>query len=197
MPIPPGSLEYSFSKPSCSASGVSWTGFELDQAIGEVADSILHDDPARARLERVSAGLHEAGFDRTGVLEFFARVPPQESWRIGETIGRMYLTDHRACSFPWPADWDMKNIHSSPQGADLVGFWMDGSSARFAFGEVKTSTDSGCPPRVMRGSDGLVQQIRTLCDSKSVRDSLIRYLARRVEDPQWCAQLKSALGRYL
>ena len=47
--------------------------------------------------------------------------------------------------------------------AELVGFCLDDSGECFAFAEVKTSADSDQPPRVMRGPDGLVRQLPSVC----------------------------------
>ena len=197
MPIHLGEYAYGFSQGSCSASGVSWSDAGLDAAINEVAASILHDDPGQAVMSRCLSGLPETGFDRSGAARLFAGTRRMENWQVGEWIGRLYLTACRACSFPWPAEWDERKIGSSLPGADLVGFCLDSSGECFAFGEVKTSADSNRPPRVMGGPDGLIQQLRNLRDSRADRDTLVWYLARRSDDPAWCAKFQSAFGRYM
>ena len=197
MPIPSGKLVYNLSEGDCLAIGVSWTSFELDRAISEVADSILYDDPARAVMDTVMSGLHQTDFGLSGTNRLFDRTMGLESWRVGEAVSRQYLTVHSACLFPWPPEWDQRRIDASLAGSDLVGLHLDGSSACFAFGEVKTSSDPERPPRVMRGSDGLVQQMRELRSSEVYRDSQVKYLARRAERADWFEQFESAFVRYV
>lgn len=197
MPIHAGKQVYSFLRGACSASGVSWTEVGLDAAIAEVAASILYDDPARALIGRILSDLPETGFDRTGTERAFSDMKRLENWRVGEFLAGRYLTAHRACSFPWPAEWDQKTMGSSLPGAELVGFCLDASGECFAFGEVKTSSDSDQPPRVMRGPDGLVRQLRNLRDRKAAREMLVLYLARRAaRDSALCVQFQSAWERY-
>ena len=196
MPIPSGKPAYNLSGGDCSASGVSWTSFELDRAISEVADSILYDDPGRAVVDTVMSGLRETDFDQSGTQAFFARSMGLEKWRVGEAICRQYLTVHRACLF-WQAEWDLRRSNASSAGPDLVGFHLGGSSPCFAFGEVKTSSEADQPPTVVRGSDGLVQQLLELRASKDYRDQQVRYLARRVELADWFQQFESAYRRYV
>lgn len=197
MPISSEELIYDFSEGDCSASGVSLTSSGLDAAIGDIADSILYDDPGRAVVDSIISGLHESDFDRFSPQEFLTRMTGLQPWRVGEAVARLYLTVHRACLFPWPPEWDRRRIDAISAGPDLVGLLLDGSSPCFAFGEVKTSSDPEQPPRVMRGSDGLVQQLRELRGSKVYRDSQVAYLARRAEGTDWFEPLEAAFVRYL
>lgn len=196
MPIPSGNLVYDFSEGNCSASGVSWTSFELDRAISEVADSILYDDPARAVVDSLMSRLRNTKFRQSRTNRIFGRTMGLKSWRVGEAVGRQYLTVHSECLFPWPPEWDQSRPNASLAGPDLRGFHFDGSSTCFAFGEVKTSSDREQPPRVMRGSDGLIAQLRELRSSKDYRDDQVLYLARRPNRAGWFKQLESALERY-
>ena len=100
MPIRAGKQVYSLLRGACSASGVFWTEVGLDAAIGEVAASILYDDPAQEVIGRILSDLPETGFDRTGTARAFPDMKRLENWRVGEFLADRYLTAHRACSFP-------------------------------------------------------------------------------------------------
>lgn len=86
---------------------------------------------------------------------------------------------------------------SSLPGADLVGFQVFNGGYRFAFGEVKTSSDKSCPPGTMYGRTGLKQQIEDLRDELEIRRQLVRYLGYRAERASWKLQYREATTRYL
>lgn len=180
----------------CSASDVSSARSVLDRAMSGVAASILCGDSARAVVDRVLSGLRETGLDRSGPWAFFGWITGREAWRVGEAIGRLYLTVHRVCLFPWPAEWDPRRGIASSAGPDLESFHRDGSGAGcVAFGEVKTSSGPVDPPTVVRGPDGLAQQLRELRNSKDYRYAQVRYLARRADLADWFEQFESACER--
>ncbi len=116
---------------------------------------------------------------------------------MGEAIAEAYLTDHRACSFPWPDGRDERKSGASLPGADLVGFGSDDSGDCLAFGEVKTSSERRYPPRAMYGHMGLKQQLEDLRDNETFRDDLVKYLGHRAGSTSWQPRFERAAGRYL
>ena len=114
-----------------------------------------------------------------------------ETWKLGESLGQCFLEDARACFFPWPVYLDLRNPTASPAGADLVGFTEDEKGHRFAFGEVKTSTENATPPRVVtKEGDGLRAQLKTLCGVAETRSNLVKYLAPRAHGSAWAGAVQ-------
>ncbi|MFT5327027.1 MAG: hypothetical protein ACI8P0_004913 [Planctomycetaceae bacterium] len=127
-------------------------------------------------------------------------VPRQpQDWEVGEAYGEAFLTAQRKCHFPWSDRWDQRKDKSSLPGADLAGLQVTGDKSlpfRFAFGEVKTSTQATYPPGVMYGQKGLKRQLDDLRDRVSIRNTLVRYLMVRAIDSDWEHKWKSAAERY-
>ncbi len=64
----------------------------------------------------------------------------------------------------------------------MVGFIEDGEGFRFAFGEVKTSSEERHPPQVMSNRPGhMGHQIKRLACDLQVRFQLICWLQARIE----------------
>ena len=150
--------------------------------------------------EDLLLGISETGFQQDSVRRVLSHTREPEDWRVGEALAECHLRDHLCCSFPWPAGRDQKNPDSSPTGADLVGFQKTEQNAgphRFAFGEVKTSTEERWPPQVMYGRHGMTRQLESLRDDVIVRDHVVKYLAHRAHGANWESQYKEAAVRYL
>jgi hypothetical protein len=81
-------------------------------------------------------------------------------------------------------------------GADLVGIHCDGETERFAFGEVKTSSEKKYPPGVMHGRTGFKQQLEDLRDKVGIRDDLVKYLWHRALNASWKSRFINAFERY-
>lgn len=163
---------------------------------GQVA-AVLFDDEGKANIENIFAGLSESDFPPDGLRRVLEDPDEVEDWRVGEAIAEVYLTDHRSCSFPWPAGRDERKSGSSLPGADLVGFGIDDDGDCLAFGEVKTSSEHRYPPGAMYGRTGLKQQLEDLRDSEAIRDDLVKYLAHRARSAPWRARFERAASRYL
>lgn len=149
-------------------------------------------------MDRIVSRLRETDFDRSGTQAFFGWITGREARRVGEATGRLYLTVHRECLFPWPTEWDPRRSIASSAGPDPEGFHRDCSgTCCVAFGEVKTSPGPVRPPRVVRGPDGLVQQLREFRRSKDYRYAQLRYRARRADLADWFEQLEPVLRRYV
>ena len=79
----------------------------------------------------------------------------------------------------------------------MVGFQRDGAHQRFAFGEVKTSSEKEYPPGACYGTTGLKQQLEDLWDDLGIRDDLVKYLGHRAANgAAWKDQFMKAAARY-
>ena len=143
--------------------------------------------------------MSETGFACESVCRIMQQKSPPEKWRVGEAFAETYLTQHRGCSFPWPDSRDERRPKSSLPGADLVGFQVDGEICRFAFGEVKTSTERKYPPTLLYGRSGMTTQLEHLRSSRNTRDCLMRYLFFRQKSlsEKDVSHLRLAGQRYL
>lgn len=196
MNLPVGIVRYTLGVTPVTGCGLSWTMDELDTALeGSVAE-VVFDDVGTADLTALLESMPDTEFDPSEVKRILSDRRAPENWRVGESLAEAYLVHHRACNFPWPDSRDERKSGSSLPGADLVGFQQDGKTNRFAFGEVKTSSEATYPPGAMHGRTGLKQQIEDLRDEVSIRDDLVKYLGHRVRDAVWKEQFISAFKRY-
>ena len=161
---------------------------------------IIRDDKGNEAVEELLLGVADTGFKQDVVRRILSHDRVPEDWRVGEALAECYIRDHRQCTFPWPAARDQKNPESSPTGADLVGFQKTNpgeANSRFAFGEVKTSTEHRWPPQVMFGRHGMVRQLEALRDNPDTKDHLVKYLGHRVTNAKWKKQYIQSTARYL
>ena len=195
--LPAGIIAYTVGTPPVVGKGLSWSAKETEAAVKGPVAAVVHDDAGTEAINTLLSGLSETGFTTTNVNAALAQSDPVENWRVGEAVAECYLTHHRSCHFPWPDGRDIRKRGSSLPGADLVGFHKDGAKNRFAFGEVKTSSDADYPPGACYGVTGLKQQLEDLRDSTVIRDDLVRYLAHRATTAvAWKDQFKDAAERY-
>jgi hypothetical protein len=197
MTVAPGTLEYSLGAAPVTGCGISWTADELNAALAGPVAEVIFDDAGKADLAAVLAGLSETEFDQTTIRDVLAVSRAPEDWRVGEALAESYLVQHRKCHFPWPDGRDERKSGSSLPGADLVGFQNDGETDRFAFGEVKTSSEKQYPPGAMHGHKGLKQQLEDLRDKEPIRRDLVKYLGYRATNASWKDQFERAVSRYL
>lgn len=192
-----GTVEYSINTSPASGLGISLNAAETEKALnGPVAD-IVFDKAGEHTVEMLLTSISETDFDTTGIRRILNTPQALESWRIGEAFAEGYLIEHRFCQFPWPDSRDERKTGSSLPGADLVGFQDKNNEVRFAFGEVKTSSELKYPPGTMFGRTGLKQQLEDLRDSTAIRDTLVKYLAHRTSGSTWTEQFRHACKRYL
>ena len=196
MSVAEGETVYSHGSPPCSGVGLAWSDEELDTALSGPVSEVLFDDEGKADIEEILLSLADTDFEQESVNRILEDPEDIEDWRVGEAIAETYLIDHRACYFPWPDGRDERKSGSSLPGADLVGFGTDSDGDCFAFGEVKTSSDTNYPPGSMYGRTGLKQQLEDLRDSEPIRDDLFIYLAHRVK-ASWKPRFEAASKRYL
>lgn len=193
-----GTTAYSHGEEPCVGNGVSLTGEELDVALTDSVSEIVYDDAGKADLAALMSGLSETDFEHDRIVEILNQTDPVEDWRVGEALAEAYLGTHRACTFPWPDGRDERKQGSSLPGADLVGFQAnDDGEHKFAFGEVKTSTEDKHPPQLVYGRHGLKQQLEDLRDRADIRDQLVKYLGYRARGADWVEHFRNAAKRYL
>ena len=195
--VPSGEAAYKIGTAPCSGSGLRWSNEDLDDALRGRVATIIFDDEGTSTLAEVLSSVADTGFAQEALSQILSDADTFEDWRVGEGIAEAYLTDHRSCYFPWPVNRDVKKEGSSLPGADLVGFGSDDEGDCFAFGEVKTSSDSHYPPNTMYGPTGMKKQLEALRDKESIRNTLVMYLWRRAALVSWREQFKRAASRYL
>ena len=197
MTVGAGEVVFRLGEVPCSGVGLRWSDNELNAAMDGRVAAVLFDDDGKANIVDILAGLAETDFAQAGLRRMLEDADEIEDWRIGEAIAEVYLTDHRACSFPWRDGRDERKSGSSLPGADLVGFGKDDEGDCFAFGEVKTSRERQYPPGAMYGRTGLKRQLEDLRDGETIRDDLVKYLGHRAGSASWRERFERAAGRYL
>jgi len=195
--LPVGTTVYTIGTRPVVGIGVTWTQEETETAVKGPIAAAVHDDAGAEAINNLLSGLGETGFTANHIKSTLIATDPAQSWRVGEALAECYLTHHRECCFPWPDGRDIRKRESSLPGADLVGFQSSETRSRFAFGEVKTSSDSAKPPRACYGTTGLKRQLEDLRDSSVIRNDLVRYLAHRAAaQPVWKSQFQDAAKLY-
>ena len=197
MKVSAGETTYVVGKAPCSGVGLKWLEEELNDALEHRVAEVLFDDEGAVIIEEILADVTATDFAQDALRRVLAKPSSVEDWRVGEAIAEAYLTDNRSCDFPWTVSRDEKKRESSLAGADLVGFSLDDEGDCFAFGEVKTSSDSRYPPGTMYGRTGLKQQLEDLRDRESLRDGLMKYLGHRARSADWRGRYERASRRYL
>jgi hypothetical protein len=177
--------------------GLSFTDDELDSDFIRLISEVVYDYQGQIDLGEVLNGVAETEFESQGVERILTNTHEPEPWRVGEAFAESYLTYNRVCFFPWPDGRDERKSGSSLPGADLVGFHNQGDAERFAFGEVKTSSDRTYPPGTMYGRTGLKQQLEDLAGSLPIRDDLVKYLGHRASNSTWLDRYQKSAKRYL
>jgi hypothetical protein len=167
--LPAGTVAYTLGSPPVNGTGLSWSAQETEGAVTGPVAATVYDDAGTQTLSSLLSGLPDTGFTSTNVKATLAQSDAVENWRVGEALAETYLVDHRECHFPWPDGRDIRKSGSSLPGADLVGFQRDGGHHRFAFGEVKTSSEKAYPPGACYGVTGLKQQLEDLRDDLGSR----------------------------
>jgi len=200
MPVAVGTEVYNADCPPVVARGVSYTQTERDAALKGPVRDLIEDAEGKAQIKGLLDSITLTDFQKQNLEGILNATPESEDWRIGEAFAEVYLTTHKRCLFPWPVGRDERKARSSLPGADLVGIQETDHARlpfRFAFGEVKTSSDGKYPPSVMKGRHGLKQQLEDLRNTKTLRYSLFIYLAHRAVKAPWKAKWQAAASRFL
>lgn len=169
----------------------------LDVALQGPIAAVVFDDAGRDGISGLLDGLADTDFAQDNLATLLDDEREPEAWRVGEAIAEHYLTTNHACHFPWPDGRDERKRGSSLPGADLVGFQNDGERERFAFGEVKTSSEDRYPPGAAYGRHGLKKQLEDLRDQRTIRNDLVKYLGHRAIRSSWQDRYRSATAVYL
>ena len=170
---------------------------------GRVAYRLKEGDGAeflRKYLERMP----DTGFSLTHLRIEASKSKPPRDWEVGEAFVEAVLEDYFECLFPWPTSRDHREKEGNPTGPDLPGYHLPTAKPeRFAFGEVKSSSQKKSPPAVVSGVDGkagketLVGQLRRLLTEPTRRQILIAWLGfRETLEAKGRARFHSALKRY-
>ncbi len=126
-----------------------------------------------------------------------APAPDPEPWEIGEALAECVLEEEYEIKWPWNKERDKRTPKASLPGADLVGFIEINNTAKFALGEVKTSTDTDTPPQIMYGRSGMTHQLDKLANNLQVHRSLIKWLLLRCKNTEFWPLFQGATKNYL
>ncbi len=139
------------------------------------------------------------GMQTTFVENLLRAVPAEKSWAIGEALAECVLADDhtREICWPWNLVRDRRTPRASLPGADLVGFCKEGQSVLLLFGEVKTSSDAGTPPKVMNGSGGMTWQLEEEATRLDIQHALLKWLRSRCDTPEHRELYQAAVRRYV
>ncbi len=170
---------------SGNENAVSWEGLVLgnerkfQKYLREVVQPRLEDNDSSFETEL--SGLNMIGIDTASLRKLLNCAPSYLPSEIGEALAECLLQDDpsREVIWPWNNLRDRKTPRASLPGADLVGFCCESGRSMFLFGQVKTSSETRTPPRVMRGSKGLENQIREIALCSNVQRSLLKWLHAR------------------
>jgi hypothetical protein len=146
--MPKGISQFTIGASPCLGIGYSITKKDIENALkGKVYEN--HHSTDDLENLRFELNLEDTGFGDAELNETFTSFNGLEPWRIGESFAESWLEVHRQCLFPWKTQFDIRSLKASLPGVDMVGITNRGNEQYFAFGEVKTSSDSNNPPGVM------------------------------------------------
>lgn len=152
-----------------------------------IAELIQRAGASEFASDELRAAIESGRLSRENVIrKLGASRPPEDDWRLGETLGREYLHATGDYYFPVPASQDARNQNGSLPGTDYIGFrHVHNETPRFAFGEVKTATQNIRPPSLMFGSTGMVAQLIDLLPDEVGAWDQIRYLGSHAIGMPW------------
>ena len=185
------------------ARGVEYASEELEAALDGPVRALVDDAVGERRVRSLLDSVSLTDFEKKQLEGVLSGDVQTEDWRIGEAFAEAYLTDHKRCSFPWPDKWDERRSRSSLPGADLAGFELTDHAElpfRFAYGEVKTSSEERKTPKRTPQPPQVAYQLRDqlldLRDSRQTRNTLFQYLAHRAVNANWQPRFQCAAKRY-
>jgi len=142
---------------------------------GPVRDRLRDTENVEA-FEAEMLALASTGMAMETLRALLDSAPPREAWEVGEAIAECFIKEHYAVAWPWNPERDKRTPRASLPGADLIGLMEENGEAYLALGEVKTSSDSRCPPQVMYGRTGMAHQIDTLAGGLAIHFAILKYL---------------------
>lgn len=182
-----------------------WAGHEVGDAehtrafLNGAVRYRAEDEPATGMFEDELRALATTDMAVDNLSQFLNDSVEREGWELGEAFAEVLLEQdtHRRVLWPWNNARDRKTPRASLPGADLVGFAFAGGDWNLLLGEVKTSSDSSCPPNVMYGKKGLTWQLETNALGKEIQRTLLRWLRMRCTTPETVSAYKTAVRRLL
>ncbi len=120
-------------------------------------------------------------------------------WEVGEALAECVLQQDsgREIHWPWNTVQDRRTPRASLPGADLVGFYRENDSVLLLFGEVKTSSDTKKPPKVMNDGSGMIWQLEQIATRLDIQHTLLKWLYARCQSAPYRDLYKKAVSRYL
>jgi len=180
-----------------------WMGRALDQAdldrlaadVRERVFDLAFSDEVEAQMR----DLAQTDFSTEWLDSFLAAGRQNDvlPWQVGEALVEAVLEAEFAVVLPWNTKRDQRTPKASLPGADLVGLCQVNDEWHLVFGEIKSSSDKACPPGVVHGKSGLVQQLERILNDPSVQFELIRWLMARVPDGELSSGFSEALTRFV
>jgi hypothetical protein len=182
----------------------SWVGHQVDidelQGLaGEIRERALDIAFCDATADHLR-DLAQTGLASDWIGDFLKDAEPDAvlDWQVGEAFAEAALElqfeVQFEVTFPWNTRRDERVPKASLPGADLVGLSMTADGAVLVFGEVKSSSDATCPPGVLVGKSGMVQQLERILDDRQTQLKLIQWLVARVQDGVHADQLDQAFA---
>jgi hypothetical protein len=179
---------------------VSWVGLKCEdneQFAGFLKTRTAHrldDTEGSNEFHHHLKGLALTGLGQTGLAAVLnADQPEERAWAASEALAEAFLEEDKGVVFPWNMERDKRNPFGSLPGADIIGFIGEGKNCRFAFGEVKSSSEQKYPPQVMSGRSGRMgHQLDTLANDLSKIYQLLKWLLPRVKNNQYQTSYNTA-----
>ncbi|EGX58542.1 hypothetical protein SZN_17292 [Streptomyces zinciresistens K42] len=184
-----------------SDGAVSWSGVEL------TADSMreLGAGPWAERVGDLAAtreflaglrSLAATDMETEFISTLLEAEPEPLPWQVGEALAEVLLEHWHGALWVWDGARDRRTRKASLPGADLVGLCVADGSARLLFGEVKSSSQVDCPPSVMVGAKGMIEQLKRL-SGKDDHLTLMKWLNVRCRTPEHKAAYRGAVNRWV
>lgn len=183
------------------AGAIIWEGRSIsDQAsfcafLRDVVGPALNDDED---FEREIRALATTGMATDHVEKLLRAVPEPLAWEIGEALAERVIAGDLGWNVRWP--WNSRHDRRTPRaslpGADLIGFLKEQGAVHILIGEIKTSSETTSPPRVMRGKTGMVSQLELSAESLGVQRTVIEWLLHRCTSAEDRALFQAAATRY-
>lgn len=193
-------VEYTYKNENVSYTGYSSSSQEeyeqfLEKELSVKIQYYLGNTDFQAFFSKTIEGLKTTDFESVNVEQSLKDVIPASDW--GEYFSYHQLETHLGVSLPWPPSWDKRAKKASQQGPDIVGLKNNGGIQIFVFGEVKTSSESRCPPNIMvNGGDGMIDQIKRL-ELFEIRMFLIKWLVLKMNKRGREDEIKDAIRNHL
>ncbi|WP_020146607.1 hypothetical protein [Thioalkalivibrio sp. ALJ15] len=183
---------------------VSWDGLQMNdgaaftQFLTTKVASRVHDEQSSTEFEAHLRGLATTGFQQESLEAMLDAAPEEErDWAVGEALAEVYLSQEHGVEWPWNSERDKRTPMASLPGADLVGLLTDSDGVLLALGEVKCSSETKTPPKVMTGRSGMANQIDRLADDLGLLNTLLRWLFPRCKGTVHESNFNNAVQRLL